>query len=242
MTIALRKLGYNPYHGSECFKNPPRDFNLWIEAMQCNFFNDDPVKKPPYGAEEFDRLIGSYDAVLDIPACFFWKDFLTAYPDAKVILTTRDIDAWYKSANATVFNFPQNKFFRFWHHFDPNVLGPLFRQFEMGWKIFSGNNYEEAVAKKAYQAHYDEIRAAVPSEKLLEFELGRSGWKEVCDFLGEEVLEEPWPQAYSTAEFQDHMDVAKSRAIRTIMQWTSWGLILGVGAYHVSKNWRLLAR
>ncbi|OQD72401.1 hypothetical protein PENDEC_c021G02285 [Penicillium decumbens] len=84
MTVALRKLGYNPYHGSECFKNPPRDFNLWIEAMECNFFNNNPDKKPRYNTEEFDRLVGSYDAILDVPACLFWEDLAKAYPDAKI--------------------------------------------------------------------------------------------------------------------------------------------------------------
>ncbi|OJJ47326.1 hypothetical protein ASPZODRAFT_16006 [Penicilliopsis zonata CBS 506.65] len=33
MAIALRQLGYTPYHGSKCFHNPPHDFNLWIAAL-----------------------------------------------------------------------------------------------------------------------------------------------------------------------------------------------------------------
>jgi len=243
MTIALRKLGYNPYHGSECFKNPPRDFNLWIEAMQCNFFNDHPDKKPPYATEEFDRLIGSYDAVLDVPACMFWEDLATAYPDAKIILTTRDVDAWYKSANATVFKFMQLPFFRFWQHMDSKLVGPLFRNSELVWNIFCGNNYEEAVVKQAYLNHYDRIRAAIPKDRLLEFETGKDGWKELCEFLEEPVPDdESWPKAYPTAEFQRHMDLAMEGAIRTILQWTGLGLAVGVGAFLLRRNWSMLAR
>jgi hypothetical protein len=243
MTIALRKLGYNPYHGSECFKNPPRDFNLWIEAMECNFFNNNPVQKPPYGADEFDRLIGSYDAVLDVPACLFWEDLAKAYPDAKIILTTRDVDTWHKSAHATVFKFVQIPFFRFWHHMDLKLLGPLFRQSELVWKIFCGNNYEESVVKQAYLDHYEKVRAAIPKKRLLEFETGKTGWKELCEFLEEPVPEdEPWPKAYPTAEFQDHMDLAMAGAIRTILQWTGLGLAVGIGALLLRKNWSRLVR
>ncbi|KAF7585071.1 hypothetical protein BBP40_001066, partial [Aspergillus hancockii] len=131
LTIALRKLGYTPYHGSECFKNPPRDFNLWIEALTCNFFNPNPQETPRYGREEFDRLLGPYDACLDIPACLFWRDLIAAYPDAKVILTTRDVDSWLASANATVFKFVRAPFFRFWQDFDKSKIGPLFRESEL---------------------------------------------------------------------------------------------------------------
>jgi hypothetical protein len=239
MAIALRKLGYNPYHGSECFKNPPHDFNLWIEAMECNFFNDDD-KKPRYQTDEFDRLIGSYDAALDIPACLFWKDLSTAYPDAKIILTTRDVDSWYKSANATVFKFMQSPFFRFWQRMDTTSLGPLFRQSELVWKIFCGNNYEEAVVKEAYLDHYERIREAIPRDRLLEFEIGHSGWKELCGFLDEAVPDEPWPKAYPAAEFQHHMDVAMEDAVRTMLKWTSWVLIVGVGGFYLGKNWSLM--
>ncbi|CAG7931562.1 unnamed protein product [Penicillium olsonii] len=225
MTIALRKLGYNPYHGSECFKNPPHDFNLWIEAMECNFLNH---PKPRYNTEDFDRLIGAYDAVMDIPACLFWEDLSRAYPDAKIILTTRDVNSWYTSANATVFKFMRIPFFRFWHRMDSTVLGPLFRQSELVWKIFCGNDYEESVVKQAYLDHYDRIRAAIPQDRLLEFETGKSGWKELCEFLDEPVPDEPWPKAYPTVEFQHHMDLAMEDAIRTIVRWVAVFLLVGI--------------
>lgn len=239
MTIALRKLGYNPYHGSECFKNPPHDFHLWIEAMECNFLDG---QKPRYYTDEFDRMIGSYDAILDIPACIFWEDLCRAYPDAKIILTTRDVDSWYISANATVFKFMRVPFFRFWHHMDSTVLGPLFRQSELVWKIFCNNNYEEAVVKKAYLEHYDRIRAAIPKDRLLEFEIGKSGWKELCEFLEEPVPDTPWPNAYPTIEFQHHMDAAMADAIRTILRWMAVGLVLGIGAMYLHRNWPVTVR
>ena len=34
-------------------------------------------------------------AVCDWPACAFAKELIEAYPNAKVILTTRDVDSWH---------------------------------------------------------------------------------------------------------------------------------------------------
>ena len=34
-------------------------------------------------------------AVCDWPACAFAKELIEAYPNAKVILTTREVDSWH---------------------------------------------------------------------------------------------------------------------------------------------------
>ena len=51
----------------------------------------------------------------------------------------------------------------------------------------------EANARMIYRQHYDNIRAAVPTEKLLDYQLG-SGWEPLCTFLGKDVpdTEFPW--------------------------------------------------
>jgi hypothetical protein len=49
----------------------------------------------PFGREQWDQLLGDCQAVCDWPACAFAKDLVEAYPDAKVILTTRNVDSWH---------------------------------------------------------------------------------------------------------------------------------------------------
>lgn len=239
MTIALQKLGFNPYHGSECFKNPPRDFNLWIEAMECNFFNTGSQK--PYGREEFDRLFGSYDACLDIPACIFWEDLHRAYPDAKIIITTRDANSWFKSANKTVFKFVQMPIFRLWQYLDTTSIGPLFRMSELVWKVFCENCYDEGVLRRAYHEHHERLRNAIPKEQLLEFRTGRDGWEELCGFLEVPVPQEPWPKAYPAAEFEEHIAVARREALWTMTRWLGRGLaVVGVVSAwsYIGPLWR----
>lgn len=49
-------------------------------------------------ASDFDELVGNVVAVTDMAANCFAGDFIKAYPDAKVVLNTRqDLDAWMRS-------------------------------------------------------------------------------------------------------------------------------------------------
>ncbi|GAB1205839.1 hypothetical protein APSETT445_004518 [Aspergillus pseudonomiae] len=230
LVVALRKLGYTPYHGSECFKSPPRDFNLWIEALNCNFFNRDPNNIPRYGREEFDRLIGTYDAVLDIPASIFWEDLIHAYPDAKVILTTRDFDSWWVSMDKTLFRFIRMPFFRYWQYCDKKQIGPLYRMSELVWRVFCGNSYERGACEEAFHEHYRKVREAVPQERRLELKVGRDGWDVLCPFLGVEVPAEEWPREYTAKALNEHVDMAFWGAVGTLLSWVGLGLVVVLGA------------
>jgi hypothetical protein len=41
-------------------------------------------------------------AVTDVPHILFAEDLIAAYPEAKVILTTRDPEEWWKSYSSTI--------------------------------------------------------------------------------------------------------------------------------------------
>lgn len=83
---------------------------MWLEALKAKY---DGCGKP-YGRAEFDKLLGHCQvrrtpctiapskttdggqAVCDIPAICFAEELIRAYPDAKVIITHRDLDSWHK--------------------------------------------------------------------------------------------------------------------------------------------------
>jgi len=54
----------------------------------------------------------------------FVDELLAAYPSAKVILTTRDIDSWEKSMRATFFKITNWRIMSFWAKYD-TVNDPL---------------------------------------------------------------------------------------------------------------------
>jgi hypothetical protein len=90
---ALRLLGINEcYHGWQPIFDNPRDNEMWLEAIEAKFDG----KGKPYGRAEFDKLLGHCQGVSDIPAILFAEELIAAYPEAKVILTHRNFDTWYK--------------------------------------------------------------------------------------------------------------------------------------------------
>ena len=78
---ALEELGYNGvYQGFE------------VEGDQCMVWTqqwDAKVagSKKKIGAEDLDRVIGNYKAIIDMIGCMFTEEFIDAYPHAKVCLS-----------------------------------------------------------------------------------------------------------------------------------------------------------
>ncbi len=89
---ALKLVGINDvYHGFPAFFENPRDCEMWYEAHRNKFENGGK----PFGRDEFDKLLGHCQAVADHPCCVFAEELIQAYPEAKVILTTRPDNDWF---------------------------------------------------------------------------------------------------------------------------------------------------
>ena len=118
---------------------------------------------------------------------------------AKVILTERDEEAWYKSITNTIFDFMRRDA-------DPKTMDP-FRaaQRKMGRYIVSertfGNRFDKEHVLDVYRQNSAEVKREVPKGKLLVFD-SPDGWKPLCDFLGVPVPDAPYPLTNTTEEFR----------------------------------------
>lgn len=75
---------------------------------------------------------------------------------------------------------------------DPSFTGVWHAHCTLTWRLFCSNNYSLPACVAAYNAHYDNVRASVPKDRLLEYEV-KEGWAPLCEFLGKEVPEEEFP-------------------------------------------------
>jgi hypothetical protein len=91
-------LGYDHvYHMASCMNENPRDCEMWIRAFEAKYEN-----KGEFTKEQWDQLLGHCEAVTDFLSSAFAQELMAAYPDAKVILSTRDVDSWYSSVESTI--------------------------------------------------------------------------------------------------------------------------------------------
>lgn len=68
----------------------PEDGIMWSKALAMR------GTTRAFGPAEWNALLGHCQAVCDIPAVHFCDELIETYPDAKVILTTRNVDEWHR--------------------------------------------------------------------------------------------------------------------------------------------------
>ncbi|MFC6929357.1 sulfotransferase family protein [Actinomadura yumaensis] len=66
--------------------------------------------------------------------------------------------------------------------------------------LFDGR-LDRAHAIEVFERHNAEVRAAIPAERLLVFDV-REGWAPLCAFLDVPVPDEPFPRVNDRAEFR----------------------------------------
>ncbi|KAL8967517.1 MAG: hypothetical protein Q9183_002883 [Haloplaca sp. 2 TL-2023] len=161
-------------------------FWAWYEAMLAKFKGEGPA----YNAQDFDKILQDYSAVTDIPCVLFPEDLMSAYPNAKVILTTRPVDAWLKSLSKlqAIIDW---KSMQLAAKDVAKYLDILIMAFS-SWS--SGNWRSSAELTTGYHRHNSHIRSLAQSRGIpfLEFR-AQDGWAPLCEFLGKPVPNKPFP-------------------------------------------------
>ncbi len=143
-------------------------------------------------AVDWQQLLDGYVALVDWPGASFWRELSAANPDALVVLSTRDPEAWYRSASNTIFNVFQSP---------PPGLEEWFGTAvpRMFGERFCDELDNPTAMMDAFERHNAEVRAGIPAERLLEW-TASDGWEPLCERLGREVPDEPFPLTNTTAD------------------------------------------
>lgn len=199
LKVALEELGFGPcYHMTEVFANPDHA-DFWRAAWR-----GEPV--------DWDGVLGRYEATVDWPACTFYAELLERHPDAKVLLSVRDPEKWYESTRNTIYELGRmstgSPFFRLGFAFLSRLVfgrfktgqGPMAK--EIIWDgTFDGRFEDRSHAIGVFNRHNEEVQRRVPQEQLLVYEV-REGWGPLCEFLGVEEPEKPFPRLNDAAEMR----------------------------------------
>ncbi|MFN4143467.1 sulfotransferase family protein [Aestuariivirga sp.] len=186
LKLALERLGLGPtHHMEEVIKDPPRHVPGWHAAA--------------LGKVDWDVLYEGYGSAVDWPTASFWKELSEEYPEAKVVLSTRSPESWHDSFSETIHKLMGGA------DQAPPHMKPFLEMAAavLGKAGFSGKtSREELIA--AFNAHNDAVKEGVPSGRLLVYEV-RDGWEPLCDFLGCDVPDEPFPRSNNREDFWDRI-------------------------------------
>ncbi|KAH7371187.1 hypothetical protein BKA66DRAFT_424539 [Pyrenochaeta sp. MPI-SDFR-AT-0127] len=241
VSIALRKLGYTPHQMRDVLVRP-KELALWQEAINTTLFapEDRPAKQrdlAPYGKPEFDKLLGDYDVVMDLPGCVFAKELIEAYPEAKVILTKREYEDWEQSMQESIWCLDTWDLFKLCRMFRIGQLVPLMQLVHDVFRAHNGNNYGGPEAKSAYEKHYETVRSLVPSNRILELDTNADlTWEPLCEFLGDRVPKDAYPKLNDEKAMRSNLDNAWWGLVQYIMMMILLPGTLLVGAVFLYRN------
>lgn len=180
LRFALEKLGVDKcYHMSEIMDSPEKARD-WINAKQKKYV-------------DWDDVFDGYQATVDWPSCAFYKELHDYYPGAKVILTVRDPDEWYRSTYETIYAMTKAR---------NKIIARLFPAarnmkqmiIDIIWDGTFHHKFEDEIyAKTVFKNHIEEVKRTVPKEQLLIYEI-KQGWEPLCKFLAVPAPQgEPFP-------------------------------------------------
>jgi len=181
LKVALEQLLGAPCHHMLEILADPTQVPAWVDAIDGR-----PV--------DWSAMLARYGAIVDWPGGAFWRELSAANPDALVLLSVRDPDAWYRSASNTIFL-----------TFDkmPAEIQPWMDKVrKLLHDRFSDRFDDPTAMMDAFVRHNEAVRAEVPADRLLEWAPG-DGWAPICDRLGLPVPAEPFPVTNTTDEFRE---------------------------------------
>ena len=184
LKLALEHLGFGPCHHMFEVRDNPEHLPDWEAAAHGD-------------AVDWDRVFQGYRSQVDWPGARYWRDLAAHFPQAKVILTVRDPDAWFDSVQATIAPFLAAR----GTHQSPhmNAIAEMaYRSIEA--QVFDNRMSDRAHATRVFRQHIAEVQSEVPGDRLLTFDL-RDGWRPLCAFLDVDAPDMPFPKTNSSREF-----------------------------------------
>ena len=197
LKAALEVLGFGPsYRLDEVFKHPEH-VAFWEAACRGERL-------------DWEGFFAGYGVAVDWPAFSFYKELMEAFPEAPVILTVRDPERWYESVRSTIYGIhklsagpaPVRLAFVLAGFLAPAVTGIARLADRTLWDgAFDGRFEDRRHAIETFRRHNEEVCRQVPPERLLVYDV-REGWGPLCDFLGIEAPEGPFPHLNDTREMR----------------------------------------
>lgn|GEM_PF-216744 len=147
---------------------------------------------------DWSRVFAGYRSQVDWPGAHVWRELSVAFPQAKIVHTVRPEDVWWNSFSRTI-----GKLGATYKQMPlpPHIRDMLDAAYEMIEKqTFGDKMADREAALAAYNLRTSQVRDAIPSERLLVFDVAE-GWEPLCRFLNVPVPDTPFPHRNLRADF-----------------------------------------
>jgi Sulfotransferase domain len=192
--MALEMLGLGPcYHMVDVLADLSQA-PLWAKALD--------------GDPDWPQIFDNFNSTVDWPGGYFYRELAEFYPEAKVLLSVREPQAWEASMRQTVWSVRHGEsLIRLLSsaqaHVNPAWAGFLEMIDHLLWEgkgTFADANAEPHMMVEAMRGHEQAVRDAIPAERLLVWNVAE-GWEPLCEFLELPIPDVPLPHINDRKEF-----------------------------------------
>ncbi|KAH9996999.1 hypothetical protein F4779DRAFT_622991 [Xylariaceae sp. FL0662B] len=180
------------------------------------------------------EITTGFAGITDAPGILFVPELLELYPNAKVVLQTRNPDEWWESMKSVAKNVKLEwlRFLLF------PVPGRRWIPDMMMGSLAKSQDIYGPVRPGGYilKAHDDYIRRVVPKDKLLVMEL-KEGWAPLCKFLNKPIPTCPFPRSNESKAVEE---LAKQISGKAMMTWLMILALVSLSICTGLDNWEAL--
>jgi sulfotransferase family protein len=212
--LALEQLGLGPcYHWVNVIADLDQ-VELWDRAMD--------------GEAPWELIFAGQSSTVDWPGGYFYSELADAYPEAKVLLSVRDPEAWERSFRETIWTMSHGRSLMPLLAHARAEVDPRFRRYlelvdRMFWGpqgTFAAGHAEPAQLIEQMLAHEEQVKRTIAPERLLVWEVGE-GWEPLCEFLDVPVPADPLPHANDRGVFLERVIDGALDALQTWRESTA---------------------
>jgi hypothetical protein len=185
LKAALEQLGFGPCHHMHEVVEHPEQVAHWQAVAHGE-------------AMHWEAVFAGYRAQVDWPGTAVWRELAEANPAARIVHSQRPDELWWASFSKTIGKFLAT--------YPDMPMPPHISAMMDAWQafagkpLFGGRYHDREVALASYQRHNEEVRRALPADRLLVFDVA-DGWEPLCAFLGVPVPDAPFPHHNLRADF-----------------------------------------
>jgi Sulfotransferase domain len=189
LKLAIDQLGLGRcHHMKEVILNMPAQVPHWAAVS---------------GHPDWEAIYKGYESAVDWPTAGFFRELHSAYPSAKFVLTVRNPESWAESFSETIYKLVAGR---------DHAPTEMHAWLDMAINVIAKTGFplglDKAGLTKAFIAHTDAAKAAIPAHQLLLYQV-KDGWDPLCAFLGLPVPADPFPRTNDRGEFWERVSRKK---------------------------------
>jgi hypothetical protein len=172
----------------------------------------EPWQRALDGQASWDEIFDGFQSTVDWPGSFFYKELADHYPEAKVLLSTRDSAAWEKSMRDTIWGLfygdmlmrdlatARGRVDSKWKSYMEMMEG----MWEQSGLINAGPDTTAEDMQAAMERYHQEVQSSIPADRLLVWSV-QEGWEPLCEFLELPIPDTPFPRLNDSKVFAERV-------------------------------------